>query len=93
MRIAEAKALPGFRLQLRYDSGETGVLDLSSYVGRGVFIAWEHPGVFEQVLVTADGAVEWPGDLDLCPDALYLQMTGRSAEDVFPTLATRAFHA
>lgn len=93
MKIISAKPLPTFQLELRYDNAESGVVDLSPLVGRGVFTAWEQPGVFEQVRVTQDGAVEWPGELDLCPDALYLQMTGKKAEEVFPTLQSRLSHA
>jgi hypothetical protein len=28
----------------------------------------------------------WPGEVDLCPDALYLDVTGKRAEEIFPTL-------
>ena len=93
MRIIDAKALPQFRMELRFDNGETGVVDLSSFAGRGVFETWNVPGVFEDVLVTDDGAVQWPGEIDLCPDALYLRMTGISAEEVFPALRGRVSHA
>jgi hypothetical protein len=93
MRITQAKPLSGFRLQLHFDSGDTGVVDLSSLSGRGVFVAWQTPGVFEHVAITEDGAVEWPGEIDLCPDALYLQMTGKSAEEVFPKLRDHLSHA
>ena len=93
MKITDAKALPGFRLELSFENGETGIVDLSSFAGRGVFSAWAEPGVFERVTVTDVGAVEWPGEIDLCPDALYLRMTGKSAEDVFPTLRNRLSHA
>ena len=89
MNVIYAKALPGYRLELRFDSGESGVVDLSEFVGRGVCAAWEKPGVFEQVTVTADGAVEWPGEIDFCPDALYLRMTGNKAEDLFPSLSRK----
>ncbi|MCI0331926.1 MAG: DUF2442 domain-containing protein [Planctomycetes bacterium] len=93
MEISEAKALPGYRLELRFDNGESGMVDLSEFVGRSVFAAWEKPGEFEQVTVTADGAVEWPGEIDLCPDALYLRMTGKKPEDLFPSLRNRLSHA
>ncbi len=89
MKIIDAKALPNFRLTLRFDNGESGVVDLSSLVGRGVFEAWNVPAVFESVSVTDEGAVRWPGDIDLCPDSLYLQMTGKKPEEVFPALANR----
>jgi hypothetical protein len=83
MKITEAKPLPGFRLALQFDNGEGGVIDLTDFVGVGVFAAWEEPGVFERVSITAEGAVEWPGELDMCPDALYLRMTGKRPENVF----------
>jgi hypothetical protein len=93
MEITEAKPLSGYRLQLQFDNGERGDVDLSEFVGRGVFTAWERPGVFEQVAVTSEGAVEWPGELDMCPDALYLRMTGKKPDDLFPSLRTRLSHA
>jgi hypothetical protein len=93
MKIIEAKALPRFQLALQFDNGEGGVVDLSEFVGAGVFAAWEEPGVFERVSITAEGAVEWPGELDMCPDALYLRMTGKRPEDVFPGLRNRMTHA
>jgi hypothetical protein len=93
MEITKAKPLPGFRLELQFDSGDGGVVDLSEFVGRGVFGAWEQPGVFEQVRVTAEGAVEWPGQIDMCPDALYLRMTGKRPEDIFPALRNSTTHA
>jgi hypothetical protein len=93
VKIVEAKALPAFRLKLKFDNGESGIVDLSSLVGRGVFAAWQQPGVFEQVAVTDVGAVEWPSEIDLCPDALYLQMSGKSVDEVFPSLRNRFSHA
>jgi hypothetical protein len=66
---------------------------LGKFAGRGVFRAWEQAGVFEKVSVSPEGALQWPGDLDLCPDALYLQMTGKSAAEVFPALQPSLAHA
>ena len=93
MEITQAKALPAYRLELLFDNGEHGVVDLSEFVGRGVFSTWETPGVFEQVVVTREGAVEWPDEIDMCPDALYLRMTGKKPEDLFPALRNRLSHA
>lgn len=93
MKIVFAKPLPAYRLELKFDNGESGVVDLSSMVGRGVFVAWQQPGIFEQVSITDVGAVEWPGEIDLCPDALYLQMSGKSIDEVFPVLRNRFTHA
>jgi hypothetical protein len=93
MKIIHAKALPGYRLEMQFDNDESGIVDLSPFVGLGVFAAWEQPGIFEQVRVTAEGAVEWPTEIDMCPDALYLRMTGKRPEELFPALRNRVTHA
>ncbi len=93
MRIIAAKPLDDYCVQLSFDNGETGIVDLSYLVGRGVFVAWQQPGFFDKLVVTEYGALEWPGELDLCPDALYLQMTGKKPEDIFPTLRNRLSNA
>ena len=80
-------------MSLRFDDGTSGVVDLSHLAGRGVFRAWQQEGVFEQLSISSVGALQWPGDLDLCPDSLYLQMTGKSAAEVFSTLQHSLAHA
>ena len=68
-RPVEVKALPNFRIWLRYDDGTTGDVDLSDLVGRGVFNAWHDIGFFNSVKLGSHGAIEWGSDLDICPDA------------------------
>jgi hypothetical protein len=85
--------LNNYRLFLRYEDECQGEVDLSSFAGKGVFSAWLKPGVFEQVRLTENGHPEWPGDLDLCPDALYMQLTNKRPEEVFPTLSRLPTHA
>ena len=93
MKIIEAVPQGGYKLFLRFEDGVAGELDLSAFAGRGVFATWRQHGVFERVRVTEAGAVEWPGELDLCPDALYMQLTGRLPDQVFSTLRSLARHA
>lgn len=93
MKIVSATALPNCRLELRFEDGVAGTVELSDLVGRGVFAAWRDSNVFAQVQVTEHGAVEWPGEIDLCPDALYLRLTGKTPEEVFPALRKRLSHA
>ena len=37
-----------------------------------------------------DGSIAWSQDVELCEDALYLELTGTSAEELFPALRGRA---
>ncbi|TVP79523.1 MAG: DUF2442 domain-containing protein [Puniceicoccaceae bacterium] len=86
MKLVEVTPRENFRLYVCYDDGASGEIDLSAYVGRGVFAAWLEPGFFEQVRLAEAGHPEWPGDIDLCPDSLYMQLTGKRPDEVFPRL-------
>ena len=86
----EVKPLANDRIWLRYDDGVEGAVDLSDLAGRGVFQAWNAPVFFRSVRVASHGAIEWGSELDLCPDALYMRLTGKSPEELFPTL--RSIH-
>ena len=89
----EVKALPHYRIWLRYDDGAQGEIDLSDMVGRGVFQAWNSPTAFNAVKLGAHGAIEWSPGLDLCPDAMYLRLTGKTVEQVFPGFASASVDA
>ena len=64
--------------------GAEGVVDLSRLAGRGVFRCWDAADAFEAVRVAEHGAVVWGDDAELCPDALYLQVTGKAVDEVMP---------
>jgi hypothetical protein len=85
-KVTSARALAGYRVALRFDDGTDTTVDLSHLAGRGVFTAWGVPGEFERLEIGTAGELIWPCGVDLCPDALYLQATGRSVSDVFPSL-------
>ena len=87
-KAVEVKALNGYRIWLRFADGVAGEVDLNHLAGRGVFKAWADRKVFESVHVDGSGAIAWNEDLDLCSDALYLRLTGKTPEDLFPALKT-----
>lgn len=80
----------GYKLHLEYDDGSAGAVDVSELISKGVFNALRDPAVFETVTVGEHGEVRWTDDLEFCPDSLYLHMTGKSAEDLFPNLRDHA---
>jgi hypothetical protein len=83
----EIRALPGYRLFVRYSDGIAGEVDLSNLVGQGVFAAWSDPHEFEHVSIGTSGEIRWSDQIDICPDAIYLQITGKTPEEVFPSLS------
>ena len=92
-RVSAVKVLGEYRLDLTFDDGTSGIVDLSSLVGQGVFLLWRDYQAFERVRIGHSGELAWDDQVDLCPDALYLKVTGKSPEDVFPTLRREPSHA
>lgn len=92
-RISKVKPLSGYRLDLEFDDGVSGTVDVSEAVGKGVFAVWRDPLVFERVRIGSCGELDWDGQVDLCPDALYLKVTGKKPADMFPSLRDQPAHA
>ena len=78
-RVAEVQALPGYRLRVRHNDGVTGIVDMSARVvspRAGVFAALRDPALFGQVFLDL-GAVTWPGEIDLAPDAMHAEIAAK----------------
>lgn len=84
LKPVEVKALPDYRLWIRYEDGVEGAVDLSYLVGKGVFAVWKDSRVFEHVQIGESGELVWSDQVDLCADALYLRLTGKTPEQLFP---------
>ena len=82
--------MPGHRLELEFDDGISGTVDLSEAVGKGAL--WRDPLAFDQVRIGSSGERVWADWIDLCPDALYLKVTGKKPEDIFPALRDQPIH-
>jgi hypothetical protein len=72
-RVREVAALDGFRLSVRFIDGTVGTVDMSALIASpdaGVFAQLKDRSLFAQVHIQ-HGAVVWPGELDLAPDAMH----------------------
>ena len=85
-KIVKVDVLRGYRIDLTFADGTQGIVDLSDLAGRGVFSLWSDYAEFEKVRIGDNGELIWSDQLDLCPDALYLRVTGKKPEDIFPVL-------
>jgi hypothetical protein len=92
-KITKVKTEQGFRLQLTFEDGVTGAVDLADLAGKGVFALWLEPSAFAAVRIGSSGELVWGDEIDLCPDAMYIRVTGKKSEDVFPGLRQEAAHA
>lgn len=85
--VKSVRALDGHQLALEFENGEQRVFDVKPYLNRGIFIRLQNDELFQTARVVA-GSVEWPGELDLSYDTLYLEsqpketLASRMAETV-----------
>ena len=94
IKIIEARALDPYRIYVKFSDGEEGAVDLSAWAGQGVFEAWDDPAFFERVQINSTGrSLEWGGLIDLCADSLYMSLTGRAPQELFPRLAHEGMRA
>jgi hypothetical protein len=78
--IVTANPLGGYRLQIRFEDGVEGVVDLRSILRfQGIFAPLRDPDYFAQVRVDPElGSVTWPNGADVDPDVLYGQLVPNS---------------
>ncbi|MGA2263294.1 MAG: DUF2442 domain-containing protein [Acidobacteriota bacterium] len=75
-RVTAVEVLPAYRLKVRFIDGIEGAVDMSRLIfdpGAGVFASLQDPAIFGQAFVES-GAVTWPGELDLAPDAMHQEI-------------------
>ena len=73
-RIASVTPLVNYRLQIDFANGEHRLFDCKPYLGTGVFQELQNPIAFAQVKAHKH-FIEWPNEIDLSADTLYLRGT------------------
>ncbi len=75
-RIVAVQPLDAYRVRIRFSDGVECEVDLADLVGKGVFALWKDPEQFVKVFIDPEShTLAWPGGIDLCPDALYRDLT------------------
>ncbi len=80
----EVRPLADYRMWVRFSDGVEGEVDLSHLVGSGVFKAWEDPAFFSKAHIRDGYYVAWDDEVDLSPDTLYIYVTGKTWEELYP---------
>lgn len=72
--IVRFELLPNYRLEVEFADGTAGIADLSPRLSQGPLGDGFDPLCDERVFARAhleQGALSWPGGIDLAPDAMY----------------------
>jgi Protein of unknown function (DUF2442) len=77
--VVEVKPELDYGLFLRFKDGLTGRVQFRQEELTGVLAPLRNMRFFEQVFIDC-GAVAWPGEIDLAPDAMYAQVASQCHE-------------
>jgi hypothetical protein len=94
IKIIEVRVHDSYRLYVKFSDGAEGEVDLSALAGQGVFTVWNDSAFFERAQIGSSGrSLDWGNQIDLSADSLYLNLTGKTVQELFPKLATEGVRA
>ena len=70
--VRRVRPLKEYQLEVTFENGEKRRFDVKPYLHQGVFTRLRNRATFRAARVVA-GSVEWPGEVDLSYDTLYLE--------------------
>ena len=75
-RVVDAKYLHDYFIHIFFSNGREGTIDLSPFIGQGVFEPLLEKSYFKKLFV--DGwTISWPNGADIAPETLY-QLTEKA---------------
>lgn len=79
--LKNAVAQPDYKLKVEFEDGVSGIIDLKKWKGKGVFQYWLDEMNFQNFQITPNKKIEWNEEIDMDPDAFYLQLVGKTFEE------------
>jgi hypothetical protein len=92
-KILEARPEENYKIWLKFEDATSGEVDLSYLSGRGVFTFWNDYDNFKKVTIENGRWLSWSDEIDLDADSLYLKLTGKKPEELFPSLREESTYA
>ena len=75
-KVTKLKVLPGYRLEVAFADGRSGVVDMSKDRFEGVLAPLADEVFFAQARIH-EGVVTWPNGVEIAPDAMYDEVLSR----------------
>ncbi len=70
--VVEATYIGGYKLKIRFDNGETKIVDLKPHLDGSIFEPLKQIDFFKSFRVDKDiDTIVWPNNADFSPDFLY----------------------
>ncbi|CAN5235644.1 hypothetical protein BH09BAC6_BH09BAC6_03300 [soil metagenome] len=81
MKVMSVTALPEYKLQITFDDGVSGTIDLKSFVNNGIFSVLKDEQCFSHVY-TNGYSIAWSDELEIDATTIYAEILNKSPEEV-----------
>jgi hypothetical protein len=89
MKITEVKYLSDYKIELSFEDGVSGSIDLSELVEEGIFMILKDKEQFARIYST-DYSIAWSEELEIDVAELYAEISGKSPQAFFDSNSTYA---
>ena len=75
--LIDAKYIEGYRLELTFENGKTGIVDFQKYLEKGgIFAPLKELSFFKRFAINRElGIITWNNEIDIAPETLYSEAT------------------
>jgi hypothetical protein len=81
MRILKVTTLPPYKINVSFDDGVAGVINLESLTKKGIFKILKDPELFKKVYTTGY-SIGWSEELEIDAMAIYAEITGKNPQEI-----------
>jgi hypothetical protein len=81
MKAVSVTTIPGYKLQVTFDDGVAGVIDLKDFIETGIFSGLKDEKLFSKAYTTGY-SIAWNEDLEIDVVAIYAEITHKKPGDI-----------
>ena len=88
-KVLSVDPLPGYKIQVTFDDGVSGIIDLESFIKKGIFSSLKDAENFNRVYNTGY-SIAWSDELEIDALSIYAEVLNRQPEDFLIANLTNA---
>lgn len=81
MKAVNVIAMPGYKLQVTFDDGVSGAIDLKDFIETGIFSSLKDEKLFSKVYTTGY-SIAWSDEQEIDAVSVYAEVTNKKPEDI-----------
>ena len=81
MKVVSVNPLSGYKLQVTFDDGVSGVIDLKNFIKNGIFSVLQNEDLFNKANSTGY-SIAWNEELEIDSLTVYAEILNKDPEDI-----------